>query len=766
MIVSQLSRERLDAALAYAARGWHVFPVEPQGKRPMQGIRWREASTTDPETIRAWWKRWPKANIGLDCGKSGLVVLDFDAGKPEFAGDDLLEAVFRIPTAHAATGGGGYHFFFRQPEGEPLGNRRGDLPAGVDVRGVGGYVVLPPSVHPSGGRYTWLDDGEPAPLPYFILELLRSDKWPVERRIVADSNGKHPRANGSAYARRAFEDEVAAVRAAPVGARNETLNRAAFNLGQLVAGGELEQAEVEAALLDAALAAGLPEREARATIASGMNAGAREPRTAPVRWAGVDTTARAAVGMSTSDTMPTTWQPLPEYAHLPEELGLDASPWLDAYIAHSRQVSPRSWDDWHEAAGLFVLSTVAARRVYLSLGRGVYPNIFIALIARTSLFSKTGVASFAESLIREAGLGHLLAPDISTPQKFLSSLTPRLPDNWASLPPEEQERIRRRLAFAAQKGWVFDEFGNQLKAMRNPNSVMADFARLLKVLDDNKSAYTVATISRGEETAQAPYLAFMGMGTPANIRELASKGGEWWNDGLFARFALLSPPPDAKGSRARWELDTPETPPELVRRLREWDSRLGQPQLEVIYQEPENKKRAGTYRLEASPPPLTPCTLGDGVFEAFYRYDDAMRDLLEAMPTEDLDGSYARMAEKALRVAILLASLENGGRIEIRHWARAQAIAERWRKGLHNLLDTLEAAKHNEREALEERIIATVRKLSGRGKPPTPREVAQQIWGMSTQEAAIILDALARAGALEVAETTRKGTKRYKLPEP
>ena len=179
-----------------------------------------------------------------------------------------------------------------------MGNRRGDLPAGVDVRGVGGYVVLPPSVHPSGGRYTWLDDGEPAPLPYFILELLRSDKWPVERRIVADSNGKHPRANGSAYARRAFEDEVAAVRAAPVGARNETLNRAAFNLGQLVAGGELEQAEVEAALMDAAKAAGLPEREARKTIASGMSAGEREPRTAPLRWAGVETTAQAAEGMA------------------------------------------------------------------------------------------------------------------------------------------------------------------------------------------------------------------------------------------------------------------------------------------------------------------------------------------------------------------------------------------------------------------------------------------------------------------------------------
>ena len=471
-------------------------------------------------------------------------------------------------------------------------------------------------------------------------------------------------------------------------------------------------------------------------------------------------------GMATVDAAPTTWQPLPDAARLPEELGADASPWLDAYIAHSRRVSPRSWGDWHEAAGLFILSAVAARRVYLPFGRGIYPNVFIALIARTSLFSKTGVASLAESIIREAGLGHLLAPDISTPQKFLSSLSPRVPDNWPSLTPVEQEKLSLRLAFAAQRGWLFDEFGNQLRAMRNPNSVMADFARLLKVLDDNKPSYTSATISRGEERVDAPYLAFMGMGTPANIRELASKGGEWWNDGLFARFALLSPPPDAKGSRARWEPGEHaiETPQELIRRLREWDSRLGQPQIEILYREPDNPKRAGTYYLEASPPPLTPCTLGDGVYEAFYRYDDAMRDLLEAMPTEDLDGSYARMAEKALRVAILLASLENGGKIELSHWARAQAITERWRKGLHNLLDALQAAQYNEQEALEDRIIATVRKLARKDKPPTAAAVGRYIRGLSTTEAAALLEGLARAGALKVAETTHKGTKRYELP--
>ena len=281
-ILPRVSQETLDAALTYAARGWHIFPVEPRGKRPMRGLRWREASTTDPKTVRAWWKRWPEANIGLDCGKSGLVVLDFDAGKPTFAGDDLLEALFRIPTASAATGGGGYHFLFQQPEGEPLGNSRGRLPAGVDVRGHGGYIVLPPSIHPWGERYAWLDDGEPAPLPDFILELLRSPQEPVERRTApVRANGKKKHAGVSPYAAKAMGEETAAVALAVEGTRNETLNRAAFNLGQLVAGGELDAAAVKSTLLSAALVAGLPEQEAKNTIASGMAAGARGPRTAP-----------------------------------------------------------------------------------------------------------------------------------------------------------------------------------------------------------------------------------------------------------------------------------------------------------------------------------------------------------------------------------------------------------------------------------------------------------------------------------------------------
>ncbi len=94
--------------------------------------------------------------------------------------------------------------------------------------------------------------------------------------------------------------------------------------------------------------------------------------------------------------------------------------------------------------------------------------------------------------------------------------------------------------------------------------------------------------------------------------------------------------------------------------------------------------------VAAQPPQV--CTLGAGVRDAFYRYYTALRSLAAASDNTDLDANYTRFAEKALRVAILLASLDDRGAgpafsgvIELRHWARGQAIAERWRQSLHNL---------------------------------------------------------------------------------
>jgi hypothetical protein len=166
------------------------------------------------------------------------------------------------------------HLLFRHP-GEPVRNSAGALGGGLDVRGDGGYVIAPPSRHATGHLYRWLDAESGLPdLPESLLERMRARHADVARArepIRLDEAV-------SAWARAALEGEATRVRAASEGTRNATLNRAAFCLGQIVGAGVLDEPTVERVLAASALASGLGETEAAATIRSGMRAGIERPR--------------------------------------------------------------------------------------------------------------------------------------------------------------------------------------------------------------------------------------------------------------------------------------------------------------------------------------------------------------------------------------------------------------------------------------------------------------------------------------------------------
>ncbi len=167
--------QNVDYALAYVARGWPVLPVRPRGKEPLAALAPHGAkdASNDPETIRAWWGAAPTANVGIAV-PPGVVVLDID---PRNGGDATLAAFEQqhgpLPSSvECRTGGGGRHLYFRIPDGV---RPRGKLGPGLDVKGVGGYAVAPPSVHPGGGKYAWRvapDTTEVAAAPTWLLELL------------------------------------------------------------------------------------------------------------------------------------------------------------------------------------------------------------------------------------------------------------------------------------------------------------------------------------------------------------------------------------------------------------------------------------------------------------------------------------------------------------------------------------------------------------------------------------------------------------------
>lgn len=287
----------INHALGYADRAWPVFPCHTvrdgacscgardchsPGKHPRTAHGLKDA-TTDPDLIRGWWTRWPEANIAVATGaSSGLIVLDVDLphGPPSL--DDLEAENDALPeTGEQRTGSGGRQLFYRHPGGT-VGNRA-NLRPGLDVRGDGGYVIVPDSAHASGDRYAWTNGAAPAPAPAWLLALItppapapRDGREVVPLPALPDDGSREQR-----YATSAMSRELEQLQAAPDGARNDALNRAAFSLGQLVAGGLLNEDTVRDTLESVALTIGLHETETRRTIASGMRSGMAQPRTAP-----------------------------------------------------------------------------------------------------------------------------------------------------------------------------------------------------------------------------------------------------------------------------------------------------------------------------------------------------------------------------------------------------------------------------------------------------------------------------------------------------
>jgi hypothetical protein len=458
-----------------------------------------------------------------------------------------------------------------------------------------------------------------------------------------------------------------------------------------------------------------------------------------------------------------TCPPLPEAARLAPGLSAGACPWLDDYVAYSRQWSPRAYDGFHRSVGLWLLATVAARRVRLHFGGERYPSLYIALCARTSLYAKSTTARIGAAVLWGAGLSHMLAADDATPQAFVRSLTTRLPDHWENMDAGAKAKLLRRMAFPAQRGWWYDEFGQKVAAMMKDGGFMADFRGLLRRFDDCPPRYEYDSILRGGDVVEQPYLSLLANLTPADLKPYAGRDAALWGDGFWARFAFVTPPPDADRPRGRFPAGVLAAPLALTQPLRRWHERLGVPEARAVARTKGEEKKADGFDLVVDPLPFSDCVLHDDVKEAFYTYNDALLDVIQESNRSDLDGNYARFAEKALRVAMLAASLSNDGRIELAHWALGQEVAEQWRAELHHLVESLEGggAGQSRESEQEERIVATIARLGS----ATPNDLRRHTH-LSVGEVERALEALERAGEVTAPTTNRKGSKLYQLAGP
>ena len=280
-------------ALELAVQG--IYPVPQYSNCKACLIEWSKEATLDPEKIKTW--PWEKASgVAIITGPSRLAVVDVDRHDPE---KDGLESLKRFEADHGPlpetyteqSPGGGLHMIYRLPEGMADLNFSGAILPGLEIKSSRSLVTIAPSRR-HGKPYVATNKRDFAPLPASVEEAVNKVKEAKEAARKAQATRKparksagtaQPFTNGrrKRYGQSTLEGECAKVREATQGSRNKILNDAAMKVYQKVAGGCIDDQEAFDELLDAALACGLTEQEARKTIESGKAKGMTEPKGPP-----------------------------------------------------------------------------------------------------------------------------------------------------------------------------------------------------------------------------------------------------------------------------------------------------------------------------------------------------------------------------------------------------------------------------------------------------------------------------------------------------
>ena len=393
---------------------------------------------------------------------------------------------------------------------------------------------------------------------------------------------------------------------------------------------------------------------------------------------------------------------LPAYATIDDQVGVDACPWLDEYVAYSCTWSTRAWSSFHTAVGLWVMSTIAARRVMVvgPAGQLDHTGLFLLLTAPTSTYAKTTTARIGLDAITDAGLSHLLLPDDLTPQALVRRMSATSVTLPTSVSPKTKDNAECVLQFAAQRGWIYEEFGSKLTAMMNDASNHSEYKRLFRALFDSLHTFETETLTRGNEKIHRPYIALLGNLTPADLVRYAGKNNNLWNDGFWPRFIFASPPKDTAADYTTAPTGIRATPRHITAPLRDWHTSMRIPETVTTIDTIEKNKTKKTadvktpdvkenYIITKDPDAHPETVIGWDVdaHAAMLRYDRAMVTMCQDI-NEDLRGLYTRQPNKTVRIAGLFASMARSDTITLSHYARAQSIMESFRAELHNVYDT------------------------------------------------------------------------------
>lgn len=418
--------------------------------------------------------------------------------------------------------------------------------------------------------------------------------------------------------------------------------------------------------------------------------------------------------------------------------------WLDDYIDFANEAAPATPAAFHEAAGLWLAATAIARRLQLQLGAATfYPNIYTLFIAPPGRYTKSTALSICRNVLRGAGLEHLLLPEKMTPESFLRQLSHYIPDYVLGMHEEQHNEWLRQRAQSAQRGMLLDEAAYLFADLKK--EYMSAMLDMLLQLYDGPHKMVRETITNGQTVVTEALLSFLGVTNPKAM-EAHLQNERLWDEGLWSRFALISP--DTDPVFVQFGEHILHTPASLLHGLNRIDRLFVRPTAQIIKKNKDENQNFDV--LQVTPLVVASASLTPDARLAWNIYDRAVRyDIPNGGLEESLHASYSRFPTQVLKVSMILATMDAAQTpvlIEIRHLARAIRIVEGWRCNLHRLwregLQSSETKQAN-------RLLGILREsiLSG----ATIRSLCQKT-GYKSKDVKDVLEMLRLAGQAEMAE--------------
>lgn len=533
------------------------------------------------------------------------------------------------------------------------------------------------------------------------------------------------------YVEKALEDEFRCLMSTGEH-RNNALYVTSRAVGELVSAPwtRLNRSTVEHDLFTAAQANGYVSKDgehaARATIRSGIEAGMAEPRAQPINTRPLKIQTAQAPPLTVvpppvngvekpkgRDARP----PLPQLAALTDEQVAEAASgrrWLDSYIEWATQASPLTPRIFHEGIGLWLLASVSTRRMCVRIGgEYIYPNLYLLIIARTTIYRKSTAMKLAKQVLAKANLTSLLLPAEATPEALFDELAGIKPPNFETLPEDARRRWMMGRAVAAQRSFFKDEVSSLFASFKK--DYMAGLHEIfLQGYDADVDQLDKRLKSLGIVTVKKPCLSFLGATTPGMFGKYV--GTEEHESGLLPRFAILTPDGDLPYRDSADELAEPT---ELIEQLKRVF-------MDALPWHGDSKPTAPAEFAEVQPPDVAAVSFAPEAFDQLKRYRRVMGfDFVHNESITDIQAAfYARLGTMAYKVAMLLAAVDSGKRgfrIEARHAYAAQQVCEAWRESLHRLEGDVNKAKGGDSD--DNKVLSYIRQSGAKGV--TLREIMQ-----------------------------------------